>query len=56
MCDTSQAGAYYCRRRIAIGGGLQYMTDWRGKEVVCVMVALRDNEERYAFSGRGDSY
>ena len=37
-------------------GVLQYMTDWRGKEVVCVMVALRDNEERYAFSGRGDSY
>ena len=37
-------------------GVLQYMTDRRGKEVVCVMVALRDNEERYAFSGRGDSY
>ena len=37
-------------------GALQYMTDWRGKEVVCVMIAMQDNDESYAFSGMGNSY
>ena len=37
-------------------GALQYMTDWRGKEVVCEMIAMQDNDESYAFSGMGNSY